>query len=187
MKTNKACLRSQGFAPIAIILVVVAVLAVGGAAYFSGKNENKSFVPKQDGGADIGLEPISCDKFEGKIKLALPSFSFKKSTTDMQPIFPGQSNTYCELVATSQGTRIYDLGENMRTYFDSNHWIFKPQEQADGATGTSFGYQNGPTMVTIGIHWINDEELCPDRTQPIGMCNTDISKAINEIRIQLWR
>jgi len=42
MKKNKACLSvKQGFAPIAIVLIVVAVLAVGGVAYYAEKSFKK--------------------------------------------------------------------------------------------------------------------------------------------------
>ncbi|KKR70166.1 MAG: hypothetical protein UU13_C0012G0012 [Candidatus Nomurabacteria bacterium GW2011_GWB1_40_7] len=38
MKNNKACLRRQGFTPVLIIIIVLAVLAVGGIAYYAGKS-----------------------------------------------------------------------------------------------------------------------------------------------------
>lgn len=140
-----------------------------------------------DGGADIGMEPISCDNFESKIRVAFPDLLFKKSVTNIKPIYPAQTNSYCELVAISKGTKIVDLDRKVRLYFDSNHWATDLFEQADSATGTSFGYEFGPAMATIGIHWINWQDLCPDHNQPIGYCNVDMSKAINEIRIQLWK
>ena len=49
MKNNKACLRRQGFAPIAIVLIIVAVLVVGGGLYYSSKNTNPVYEEKNDG------------------------------------------------------------------------------------------------------------------------------------------
>src|SRR3989344_448265 len=49
MKNNKACLRRQGFAPIAIVLIIVAVLVVGGGLYYSSKNTNPLYEEKDDG------------------------------------------------------------------------------------------------------------------------------------------
>jgi hypothetical protein len=59
MKKNKAYLSArQGFAPIAIVLIVVAVLAIGGVAYYAGKSFKKeNNFTSQPAGNDIA-QPV---------------------------------------------------------------------------------------------------------------------------------
>ncbi|MFZ2072192.1 MAG: hypothetical protein WAV10_00720, partial [Minisyncoccia bacterium] len=40
MKKNKACLRRQGFVGLGILIAIIAVLAIGGVAYYTGKKSN---------------------------------------------------------------------------------------------------------------------------------------------------
>ena len=60
MKKNKVCLSDrQGFAPIAIVLIVVAVLAVGGVAYYAGKSFKKeNNFTSQPAGNDIAQPAV---------------------------------------------------------------------------------------------------------------------------------
>ena len=60
MKKNKVCLSArQGFAPIAIVLIVVAVLVVGGVAYYAGKSFKKeNNFTSQPAGNDIAQPAV---------------------------------------------------------------------------------------------------------------------------------
>jgi hypothetical protein len=94
MKTNK------GFAPIVIVLIIVAVLAVGGVAYYSGKNSNtieekqeveQSFSPENK---DINLSLI----LKSNIESYMASGPYKTETTTKKSacssIFYGYENNY---------------------------------------------------------------------------------------------
>lgn len=100
MKTNK------GFAPIAIFLIIIAILAVGGIAYYAGKNSSKStptpnLIPEQNKKTIPVPKPTTslCPPILGYVDI--PN----------QP--PSQITRYIQVLSPNGG-EIYNVGDTMK-------------------------------------------------------------------------
>ena len=159
-------------------------------AFFRGECAPGGAAVEEDAPAEppVPRPAESCAMLQGEVAQVLGVEVTLGEAPFVDPFGLWPEGAGCLLTATGTGVNFesfFTVAENLRALLASKGWSEDIQYQADGPTGTAFGYRQENALALVSVGWQPSEEAdCPE-DQPITACELAPEQQLYTITLNL--